>query len=324
MSALEDTLLATYRAARETAHDRFLDAMLDVLRVRVPFDAGRWATGNFVGGSAVFDSVHLVDEMPDWQNAYTQISAFDHAAKFAVSHQYTTGNFHFPTYFAGPANRAMRDYAQRFRHASGLVTCSKDVKAQVLINLSVFRADPDTSFAEAERVFVQSLYPHLIEAWKINQALQIERACDRTSPARWSAAICTPGGQIVLAEPSFTEALRTEWPAYPRLAGALPAPLAQAMQSGMPTFKGESHVFRFERGHEMALVRTRPRVPLDRLSTRELNVARLVSAGHSHKEVALLLGIAPATVRNHLQAIYDRAEIHSNTDLVAQMSAIDP
>jgi DNA-binding CsgD family transcriptional regulator len=323
MRTFEDTLLAVYRAAREETNERFQDIGLGVLRGQVPFDSGRWATGNATAHGVVFDTVHLVDEFPDWKNAYVEISPFDHAAKFVVTHQGMTGNFHFGSYFAGPANLAMRDYTRRYRHETALITCNGEGNSGLLFNISVFRANPDDLFSEQERAFVQTIYPHLTEAWKINQALHMERARSGHSPARWSVAICTPGGNILLAEPVFIEALCAAWPVSQRPADTLPAPVLAALQSGLPQYKGEQHVYRFERKHELALVRARPRVPLDGLSARELNVARLVCAGHSHKEVARLLGIAPATVRNHLQAIHDRAHIHTNTDLVVQMSAVD-
>ncbi len=46
----------------------------------------------------------------------------------------------------------------------------------------------------------------------------------------------------------------------------------------------------------------------DHLSRREVQVARLYAEGHSYKDIADLLCIAPATVRTHLNAIYRKLE----------------
>ena len=43
---------------------------------------------------------------------------------------------------------------------------------------------------------------------------------------------------------------------------------------------------------------------LDRLSPRELAVAREYAAGRTYKEIAHALGVAPATVRNQLRSAY--------------------
>lgn len=57
--------------------------------------------------------------------------------------------------------------------------------------------------------------------------------------------------------------------------------------------------------------------PFDMLTTREREVARALSHGKSHKEVARLLGLAPATVRNQTQAIYAKLQITNRSALTA-------
>lgn len=55
--------------------------------------------------------------------------------------------------------------------------------------------------------------------------------------------------------------------------------------------------------------------PLDRLSGRELEVARLFGQGQSHKEIALRLEISPATVRNFLSNAYKKLGINNKAEL---------
>ena len=56
------------------------------------------------------------------------------------------------------------------------------------------------------------------------------------------------------------------------------------------------------------------------LSPREREVARALSEGHSHKEVARLLGLAPATVRNQTQSIYHKLGVDNRASLSAMLN----
>lgn len=55
----------------------------------------------------------------------------------------------------------------------------------------------------------------------------------------------------------------------------------------------------------------------DLLTRREREVARELAGGKSAKEVARLLGLAPATVRNQTQAIYEKLQVDNRAALVA-------
>ena len=59
---------------------------------------------------------------------------------------------------------------------------------------------------------------------------------------------------------------------------------------------------------------------VDMLSPREREVARALSDGHSHKEVARLLGLAPATVRNQTQSIYQKLGVDNRASLSAMLA----
>lgn len=60
----------------------------------------------------------------------------------------------------------------------------------------------------------------------------------------------------------------------------------------------------------------------DLLTHRERQVAGLLAAGNSHKEVARLLGVAPATVRNQTQSFYRKPGVKSCAQLAMIVKAI--
>jgi DNA-binding NarL/FixJ family response regulator len=62
----------------------------------------------------------------------------------------------------------------------------------------------------------------------------------------------------------------------------------------------------------------RSRGPLDQLTPRELEVARLATAGRSNDEIGQALGIATKTVEAHLGRLYARFGVASRTELTAR------
>ena len=59
----------------------------------------------------------------------------------------------------------------------------------------------------------------------------------------------------------------------------------------------------------------------DLLTRREREVARALAGGQSAKEVARCLGLAPATVRNQTQSIYEKLQVDNRAALVAAVPA---
>jgi LuxR family maltose regulon positive regulatory protein len=54
------------------------------------------------------------------------------------------------------------------------------------------------------------------------------------------------------------------------------------------------------------------------LSSRELEVLRLLARGYSDKKIAETLVIAPETVHKHLKNIYGKLDVHSRTEAIAR------
>lgn len=74
-------------------------------------------------------------------------------------------------------------------------------------------------------------------------------------------------------------------------------------------------------GHVLTELRLMPERNADRLSTREREIADLIAEGHTHKEIARALGLAPATVRNQTARIYAKIGVTSRAALTRAMVA---
>lgn len=62
---------------------------------------------------------------------------------------------------------------------------------------------------------------------------------------------------------------------------------------------------------------------LPTLSSRQLEMAQLLSLGYAPKEIAALLGVSPHTVRNHAKLVFKKLRVHSQLELVRLFAATE-
>jgi len=114
-------------------------------------------------------------------------------------------------------------------------------------------------------------------------------------------------------------ALRAAGVAVPAARGGRPAGFAAASS---PARAGAAAGMRFGvlaggAADEADAVPAQTAGPLDALSARELDVARLAAAGLRSRAVGVRLGISERTVENHLASAYAKLGVHSRAELIA-------
>jgi DNA-binding CsgD family transcriptional regulator len=178
---------------------------------------------------------------------------------------------------------------------------------------SIYRGDARPSAWDDEDLQVlQGAVDHIFLAVQASQR--------RDVAAERAALLVDPSGFAYLGLEASEGLLKSVWPGW--TGERLPGPLRRVLQRpGTVTLKGEGVVVSCERDgdadHASGLVRLRLSAiaDLDRLTRREREVALLLAAGATHKQAALALGSAPATIRNQTQAIYDKLGIRSRAEL---------
>ena len=70
--------------------------------------------------------------------------------------------------------------------------------------------------------------------------------------------------------------------------------------------------------HQALLDAERRRHPVPRLTPRQNDLLRLLAAGHTNTQIARRLGISEATVRTHLENIYEKLHVSSRTAAVTR------
>lgn len=320
MDGLGDLLLTLYRSAREVPLEEFQEQALTLLKALLPFDAARWGSGIRDAQGVVFHAPYLFNDSPDSLHDYAPVRDQDKVAFYCMAHPGVTVNCYLPE--QSRHSKELEDYALRYGHEHGLVTGFHNPETGVLVSVSLYRASKERAFSEAQRQLMQAVFPHLQEALKISQTLQAERYRE-AGGGRWSVAVADLGGVLCFAEPRFSEALQTEWPGASR--HVVPRELFRhLLATPYQPFAGRQIVVTPCITKHLMFLKVRAREALDSLTHREREIAELVAAGLTHKEVAKTLKISPATVNNHLRAIHDLMGVHNNAELAAQLRLASP
>ncbi|WP_322059285.1 helix-turn-helix transcriptional regulator [Paraburkholderia sp. J63] len=316
MDEVNALVLALYQRAREVPLEQFQGEALLAIKASLPFDVARWGTGRFDAQGLVFHTPFLYNDSPDSLLDYTPIRDRDWVAFHCASRPGVTLNCYLPD--LSRHSPELTAYAHRYRHEQGLVTGYHNPATGITASVSLYRAYEHSSFTEGERQLMQTLFPHLLEALRICQRLEVERIRLVDDSNRWSVAVSDLGGAICFAEENFLAAMQKEWPGA--LPHTIPFELFRIIQAAphRPTYGKHIVVVPFPT-KSLIFLKSRPREPIDNLTAREREIAELVAAGLTHKEVAKTLNIAPSTVNNHLRAIHERVGAHNNAELATQL-----
>lgn len=128
-------------------------------------------------------------------------------------------------------------------------------------------------------------------------------------------------GRVLAASPEALRTLKEFWPGWtgerlpdmpPRRAGQAAAP------SSIRFEKREAAQFS---GPPLYYLRLRGSDPRSHLTTREQQIVDHIANGLTHKEIARTLGISPATVRNHTQAVLTKLGARNKAALIKLVHA---
>jgi DNA-binding CsgD family transcriptional regulator len=302
-SALErfgKLLIELYRLAPAAPANEFQSLALDATRAALGFDSAIWAAGAMGPSGPVVHTVYAYQQPPGMMAHWERLKELDTVFLEGVRRPGETirataaGPDGCPPFHPDVAAHAHR---YGMEHILGTVYASPLLR--LMEGLAFYRVDVAKRFTEPERLFKQCLVPHLAEAWRINRLASVHTERRLAISSIGCVAMCDRKGQIYAAGPEFAALVLSEWPEWhgPHLpAGLLDKPLQR--------YVGSCIVLSANALNDMWLVRARTRSAVDQLSPRELDVARKFAQGMSYQDIARLMHIAPATVRNHLKNIY--------------------
>ncbi|MDA8109042.1 MAG: helix-turn-helix transcriptional regulator [Betaproteobacteria bacterium] len=322
--ALSTLALELHRACRDMPADRFQEWAMSRLRADVPFDSGLWASGLFdVHGDPIVHSLVLIDRPLELMADYLRpgIKDADHLAKRNVEipgvvsvensmdrHPQTTP--------------ALAAYMKKWRIVNAMACHTIDALTGLVTAVALWRERREEPFVEDERRYFEVAMPHLIETYGTSRLTHLERAAHPKSAALYASAAVDRHAHLQVAPPDFQRLLLLEWPQW---RGHLLPEALHAIVDGSHErrFAGRHIAVRAERLNDIFLVQARPRMVVDDLTAREREVALLIASGMTYKEAAQRLGVAPATVRNHMSAIFAKLGIAKQSEMAAALRGLE-
>ena len=316
---VQATILALHRASRTIEPAAFRSFALDRINDVVPFDGALWCRAFFEDGKVRIYSAHDERLPPGTIAAWRGLEDRDELGAMAFAR---LGE----TLIASPAKAVAKDpvliatLLERFDLAHFLTTCLVDPHTSLISSVTLTRRECSPPFSERDRAAKEALTPHLVEADASN-LLYHGLAAAPPGPAAPAMAIANEAGMLEFATPAFSELLTVGWPGW--RGPHLPADLVDGYRVPLRTFRGRGVAVRSERtGSASHMLRIRPFQKIDRLTERETEVARLIAAGSTNKEVGRQLQLSPITVRNHLSSILRKLGIAKRGELAAFASIL--
>lgn len=316
---LSNLLLAIYRASRECLFTEFQEKVLLETKAILHFDSCTWGTGRMTPQGLVLHSLHLHEEHPERVRLYEEVKKQDLVPDLVRTRPGLTLNVHTPSLYSGKNQKDIRNYARLCGHQNSLVTGWVDPLTEAGRWVGFYRANQDLHFTEHERRLAQLLVPHVMEAFAISGVMHAARLRAADEQGDQCVAISDRLGLLYFMEPGFSELLRMEWSQWE--GGILPEALREVLTVSCPAeYRGKKVVVGGTHVNDLVFLRGRRKTAIDNLTIRELEVAKYIATGWTHKMIARKLHISPATVRNHIQRIHQRLGVRNNAELGARLN----
>jgi DNA-binding CsgD family transcriptional regulator len=294
-----------YRAAHRLDVVQFDGTLLALLREVLHHDAAWLGHSTLTPAGPVMHSSLLQDLPPDYELQWQAVQAVDPLVPRALS---ATGQAVVLSIAEDGLMPAYRAFLAR--NGVAQVLCIADVEPVVrtCVHLSLYRCSLKPVWNAAEQGLLAALIPNIGAAVAVNRMREVDRVRSSAQASEVGVALLSQSGVVQTADPLFGDFLLLEWPQWP--GGLLPAEL-KLPAPGQRTWRHVGRLICLDFASRGALVvaTARQRGPSSVLSPREHAVALQFAQGHSYKEVAKALNLAPATVRHHLRQVYAKLGI---------------
>lgn len=311
-------LLRLYRLSHELPIDAFQDAALDLIKPVLPFDSSMWGTATTADEGIDVHTLHLHEKSPEMMVEYEHHKHLDSAAASFFGKGHGTRGFNSARWWSAPKDSPFLDFVRRYDQNNIFITMDSDPRSNFMQWVSLFRADPDAHCRPEEESLLASLSPHLMQALALNRVMHLDRTLTpASSTQRRGAAIADLRGAIYHCDVSFVELMQEEFAGWARQ--ALPQSLLEHFMTVQSTYLGRHVAMSYRLEQRLLFLSARKRCRADNLTPREHTVAELLARGDTHKDIAAILNRSPATVRNHIQAIYDKLEVGNVAGLIHEL-----
>ncbi|MDQ2077796.1 LuxR family transcriptional regulator [Marinimicrobium sp. ABcell2] len=309
LKAFNAFLVELYGSARDHHPSLFRRRTLQNLRKLLPFDFGAWGGGTAV--DRMVTDVAILDQSADLFQAWESVASSDTYCDLALKFLNKTVAFNDVKGFR--RSIAYNEHWRQFDARNMIATITPEPADGYVSFLGLCNSDSSNNFTAKHRYLKQLLMPHLSGALRMNR----EAAIDCRPAPDESVAVINCVGQVLLSRQSIDALLHEEWGPWQK---GVPASILPGRGQSR-RWRGRAVLIDIEPIGDNFLLKAHLLRPEERLTPRETQVAVLFAQGLSHKEVSCELGVAPATVRNHIANIYDRLKISDKANLARLLSS---
>jgi len=315
MDSIQRLLIDLYRAARESPIPEFQERSFKMLKSLCRADSAMAATASLdpVDG-LTFHSISLQNIPEEFISAHEEIASEDIIAAEVARRAGTVCAINLRDLMPARKFPGVCAFDARFELQNMLGEMEIEPATGAIRGLFLWRARDADRFSEDERRLGEIFLPHAIEAAAVNRQLWLSEVTSGAIARRGVRALANLRGVLHTYDASFIELLRAEWPQWrPPI---LPVQLLGALTAHSDSHYSGLHISvaaEFKRG--MLFLMAREKRGLGKLSAAELSAARLIADGLSYKEAATRLGIAAATIRNQVHAVYAKLGVRNKAAL---------
>ncbi len=210
----------------------------------------------------------------------------------------------------------LHEHLERFGFHHTLCIALSGRDAAHLTVVILVRTTPGRRGSVAELRRLEQLGPEVAAAYEACRTLALLRSSPRDD-GQLAMARVDRRGAFVQTTPAFSQAM---WAGAGPQNVHLDRGVLQAIRLGRPWPMPERKLtIHAQPDGDGWLLRLQPSGAADRLTARELDIARRFATGHSYRAIASALGLAPATVRNHLRSVYTKLEVRHRAGLIAAL-----
>lgn len=210
-------------------------------------------------------------------------------------------------------------YCRKYDTAHSLTFIAGQTPAGSIPAVALWRATRKNAYTDAHGAAADLLLPHLLHGNQINKRLALSSS---SKPVGRSVAFATPDGVLYLVEPEVIRLLQREWSQW--TPPFLPSVLMDALrQDREMVYAGRAISVRASlQAHAICLVITAHERETPALTRAEQRVASLAAQGLQYKEIAQLLDVSPATIRNQLHSAYSKLGVSNKTSLAGVLQSL--
>lgn len=303
-----------YRSASFLNRAHYRNWALRTVDKAIRFDAALWATGHPLTPN--FSQALTIALPPDFPHTLEKFGEDDPIAHLATSPaDGKTASVEFTTASLADKPEVQANYQ---RHGIRHAVAARYVHpiSSISNTVALFCFDGASACEAAATEMLEVLAYALVDAASLCYFLHI--AFPSGFERRKAAAVCSPDGLLLEAQPRFLSLMTETFPGWsgPRLP-FVPDELAAGSKHVHEKLLAQAEPF-----ENLRCVRIWPPSELDELSPRELDLTHGVIEGQTDKEIAAELGLCVSTVANRLHEIFRKLRVANRQHLRRRFAAL--